>query len=72
MRVSMSAIGSLIVMRSPARLGHARDLARERELAETDPAQRKASNKCARPATELAAIVRLRFEARRTLRFDDE
>ena len=72
MRVSMSAIGSLIVMGSPARLGHAGNLARERQSSEADPAQREASDECARPATQLAAVVRLRFEARRTLAFDDQ
>src|SRR3954454_18637676 len=72
MRVNMSAMGSLIVMRtSPARFRDARDLARQRQPAEADAAQREAANERARPPAQLTAIVRLHFEARRTFRLDD-
>src|SRR5437899_9857978 len=72
MRVSMSAMGSVMLMALPARLRDARDFAGERQLAEANPAQREAANERARPSADLAAIVRLHFVARRTLRFDDE
>ena len=72
MRVSMSAIGSLMVMGLPAGLGDAWNLARERKSAEADATEREAANIRPRPATQLTAIVLLRFEAGRTLRFDDE
>src|SRR5438132_14095706 len=71
-RVSMSAMGSVMLMALPARLRHARDFARQRQLAETDPAQREATNKGARPPADLAAIVRLHLEARRTIGFDNQ
>ena len=72
MRVSMSAIGSLMVMGLPARLGDAWNLARERKLAETDPTERETADIRPWPATQLTAIVLLCFEPGRTLRFDDE
>src|SRR5947209_8659181 len=72
-RVSMSAMGSLMVMGGlPASLGHARDLSGQRELAEADAAQREAADECPRPAAQLTAVMRLDFEARRTTGFDDE
>src|ERR1051326_1210712 len=73
MRVSMSAMGSLMVMAcsSPARLGDARDLTGQRQLAEANAAQGEAPNECARAATEPAAAVRLHLEASRTVRFRD-
>jgi hypothetical protein len=71
MRVSMSAMGSLMLMGLPARFRHARDLSREGQFAEADAAQREAAQKRARTATELAAMVLLDFVARRTLRFGD-
>src|SRR5262252_11247957 len=72
MRVSMSAMGSLIVMRtSPACFRHAWDLARQGQLAEADAAQREAPQERARAPANLAAIVLLDFVARRTLRFGD-
>src|SRR5437763_4916235 len=71
MRVSMSAIGSLIVMRLPARFGHARDLTGEGQLPKADATQRKAADECARPSAQSAAIMRLHFEARRAIRLGD-
>src|SRR5215475_7802149 len=71
MRVSMSAMGSLMLMRSPARFRDARDLAGQRQFAEADAAQREAADEGARPTANLAAIVRLHLEARRTLRLGD-
>src|SRR5688500_9433001 len=51
-RVSMSAIGSVIVMgASPARLGDARYLARVRQLAQADTAQPELAEHGARTAT---------------------
>src|SRR5215216_836268 len=72
MRVSMSAIGSLILMGLPARLGYTGDLARQRELAEADAAQRKAAEERAWTTAQLAAVVGLHFEARCAGGLDDE
>src|SRR3954452_3119639 len=41
----------------PAALGHAGDLTLQRELAETDAAQREVADVAARPAAELAAVA---------------
>src|SRR5207302_2293904 len=71
MRVSMSAMGSLMLMASPARFGHARNFTRQGQLAEADAAQREATNERAWPAAELAAAVRLHLEPRRAVRLDD-
>src|SRR5690348_692506 len=71
MRVSMSAMGSLIVMGLPARFRHARDLSCQGELAEADATQREATDEGARTAAQLAAVVRLHFESRRALRLRD-
>jgi hypothetical protein len=60
-----------MVMGLPAGLGDAWNLARERKLAEADPTERETANVRARPATQLTAVVLLRFKACRTLRFDD-
>src|ERR671918_614983 len=59
-RVSMSAIGSVMLMvvsLSPARLGDARDQPVQRQLAEADTADAELPNECARPAAALTAIV---------------
>ena len=56
----------------PAGLGDTWNLARECKLAEADSTERETADVRPRPATELTAIVLLRFEAGRTLRFDDE
>src|SRR5262245_47650721 len=61
MRVSMSAIGSVIVivgLPSPARLGHARHLAGVHELAQADPAEAELSVERARPTAPAAPVVR--------------
>src|SRR6266404_1941137 len=74
MRVSMSAIGSVVVIRppaiSPARFDHAGNFTSERELPETDPAQLELAQIPARaaapettvamPATQLRRVGRLR------------
>src|SRR5215212_6761680 len=60
MRVSISAIGSVIMARAlllPARLRHARNLAFESELAEADPAQPELAHIGAGTAAPLAAAV---------------
>jgi hypothetical protein len=56
MRVSMSAIGS-VIMGSPARLDHARDLAAEREHPETNPAKLELAIVAASSAAHLATIA---------------
>src|SRR5215467_5111163 len=78
MRVSRSAIGSLIdmvVRPLPAGLDHARHLALEGELPEAEPAELELSEVAARPAAQLAAAVDARLELGRLLqplRFHDE
>src|ERR1700730_15861302 len=72
MRVSMSAIGSLIVIRLPARLGDARNLASQRQTAEADATQREPADEGPRPAAQFAAVVLLGFEPSRSVRFDDQ
>src|SRR3989442_15150475 len=64
MRVSMSAIGSLLIARSPARLHDARDLALERQLAEAQAAHLELSEISAGAAAELAAVIGARAELR--------
>src|SRR5262249_38135957 len=71
MRVSRSAIGSLR-MALPARLHDARDLALERQLAETEPTHLELPEVAARPAAQLAPRVGARLELRLTLRLHDE
>src|SRR5918997_1941025 len=61
MRVRKSAIGSVIDMRSPARLRHAGDVALVRELAQADPAQAELLVDGARAAAVAAARVRARL-----------
>src|SRR6187551_3660445 len=58
-RVSMSAIGSEIFICLPARLGHAGQLARERPLAEADPAQREAAHVRPRATAQRAPVIGL-------------
>src|SRR5687768_3752968 len=75
MRVSMSAMGSVIVMWSPPlqrALRHARDLARQCELAEADPAQAELAVHGARAAAALAAGVAPHLELGRPVRLLDE
>src|SRR5688572_4163618 len=74
MRVSISAIGSVILINSfsfsyriprgtrrsewlPAGLADARDVARERQVPETDPADAELSQESARPSAPSAPIV---------------
>src|SRR5690606_2343429 len=60
MRVSMSAIGSLIIMIrasfSPARLHHAGNLPLQRQFTEVNTAEREAANVTAWSSTNLARI----------------
>src|SRR3954469_20806793 len=60
MRVRKSAIGSVIDMRSPARLRHAGDEALVRELAQADAAQPELAVDRTRAPTAPAAAVRPR------------
>src|SRR3954471_24224746 len=57
MRVRKSAMGSVIDIRSPTRLRHARDHPVVRELAQADPAQAELAVHGARPAAATAARV---------------
>src|SRR4051812_31403581 len=57
-RVRKSATGSVIDMRLPAALRHARDVAVMRELAQADPAQAELAEHGARAAAAAAARVR--------------
>src|SRR5438067_13071032 len=73
MRVSMSAIGSVIDIRSllPACLGHARNVAAERELPEANPAELKFPVIPAGAPAHFAAILFAGHELRRPQRLDD-
>src|SRR5262245_14897064 len=65
MRVSMSAIGSVCIRNlSPARLGHARDRALMREIAQADAAEPELPEDRARAAAAVAARVLARLVAR--------
>src|SRR5262245_24666634 len=60
MRVSMSAMGSVMVIAvlpSPARLGDARDFAGVHHLAQADPAEAEGPVVTARPATPATPVV---------------
>src|SRR4051812_31163426 len=57
-RVRKSATGSVIDMRLPAALRHARDVAVMRELAQADPAQAELAEDGTRAAAAAAARVR--------------
>src|SRR5262245_28136484 len=72
MRVNRSAMGSLIMTESPARLDHAGHLALERELAEADAAQLELPQVSPRAAAQLAAVVDARLELHRALRLHDQ
>src|SRR5215831_18397513 len=76
MRVIMSATGSVmfIALTSkvlPARLDHARDLARQGELPEADPAHLELADVGAGPAAQAAARVGAHRELRLALRLGD-
>src|SRR5918993_761827 len=72
-RVRKSAMGSVMLMRSPlpARLGHAGDVALVGHLAQADPAQAELAVDGAGPAALAAARVRPGLELGRTCRPDD-
>src|SRR6185436_1395973 len=79
-RVSISAIGSVIDIRVtpvigreelPARLRHAGDVAPERELAEADAAELELPQKPARTSALPAAVALAHRELRFPLRLDD-
>src|SRR5690606_9868745 len=63
MRVSISAIGSVIISTEllPARLGHAGDFSPQRHLAEADTAQPETADICPRATTSLATIAHPHF-----------
>src|ERR1700722_15052236 len=74
-RVSMSAIGSVIVIvspPSPAGLGHAGDLALVHHEAQADPAEPELLVDGARPPAALAARVAADLELRRALLLVDQ
>src|SRR3954465_53682 len=72
MRVNMSAMGSVIMMRSPTRLGHAWDLAGVRHAAQPDTAQAELSVPRPRPAALAAAVVAAHLVLRLGIRFVDQ
>src|SRR5580700_45808 len=75
MRVSMSAIGSVIdiyISLSPRRLGHAGHDARVGVFAETNPAHRKLSQVATRPAADAATVVTPDAKLRDAPRLDDQ
>src|SRR6266849_1370110 len=73
MRVNISAIGSVIVIREllPACLRDTRDVSAEREMPEANPAKLKLAQIAARPTALFAAILLAGHELRLPLRFDD-
>src|SRR5260370_42498670 len=74
-RVSMSAIGSVMLTskrpRLPAALRDARDVSLERQLAEAETAERKLPHVGARAAAEAAAVAQPDLELRYLLLFGD-
>src|SRR5688572_6998460 len=78
MRVSMSAIGSVImacaspVSGSPGGLAHARDLAQQRTRAQADAADAGLAVDGARAAADAAATVATHLELGRALGLDDQ
>src|SRR4051812_30679449 len=75
-RVSMSAIGSVIIVQSPpsspARLRHTRDLARVNQFAKADAAQHELAVHRLRSSATLAPRVRAHLELRLALLLLDE
>src|SRR5665213_1656040 len=75
MRVSMSAIGSVISLQLslllPAALRHTRDVAVERQLPETQAAQPELPHVGARPAAQVAAVAQAHLELGRLVFFRD-
>src|SRR5437762_1235495 len=76
MRVSMSAMGSVMVMTgappSPARLRHTGDFTRMSEVAQADAAQAELAEHGARPTTPAAPGIRLHLELGLALLLLDE
>src|SRR5262245_10846897 len=72
MRVSMSAIGSLLMAASPARLDHAGHLALEGVLPEAQAAHLELPEIAARTPAQLAAVIRARGELLRPLGLHDQ
>src|SRR3954463_6598868 len=70
-RVRKSAMGSVMLMRSPARLRHAGDEALMGELAQADPADAELAIHGARPAAAAAARMGPRPVLRRAAHTDD-
>src|SRR4051794_5049168 len=71
MRVRKSAIGSVIDMRLPTRLGHARDVAVVRQLAQAQAAEPELPVHRARAPAATTTRVRARLVLRGPLRGDD-
>src|SRR5664280_3073460 len=73
-RVRRSAIGSVIVITHPlpARLGHAREVSLQGELAEAQPAKLELAHVRARAAAELATVAVPHAELRRPQRFGNK
>src|SRR5438477_5888621 len=65
-------VTSVVMLFSPTRLRHARQLAGQRALAEADPAQAELPHVSACPAADLAAVVALALESRRLQRLQDQ
>src|SRR5262245_23916957 len=72
MRVSRSAMGSLFMIASPARLDHARHLALEGQLPEAQTAELELPQVAARASTQLTAAIGATGELRGALRLHDE
>src|ERR1700754_2834023 len=75
MRVSMSAMGSVIMidqLPSPAGLGHAGQLSRVRQLAQAHPAEAELAEDTVRPAAAAAAGVSPNLELGLALLLVDE
>src|SRR5271170_814450 len=71
MRVRKSAIGSVCIVRLPARFRYAGNFALERHSAETDSAHFKLADVAARAAANQAAIAHANFEFRFLARLGD-
>jgi hypothetical protein len=72
MRVSMSAMGSVIMMRSPTRLGHAGDLACVGHAAKADTAQTELAVHRTRPTALAATVIATHLVLRLGIRFVDQ
>src|SRR5690242_2213572 len=72
MRVRMSAMGSVIMVASPARLHETRDVALPDEVPEAEAAHPEATIERARAAAERAAVVRAHLELGRPRRLHHE